>query len=101
MKTSKLRSIVFHLLAVSIVGMAILPLCRTYSEQRKIMEKFKQAQEANNQANSKQIEAKRLAEQLKDPTFLVNVARSDYYYSLPGEIIFELGEDITHDGFNE
>lgn len=94
------RHFVFTLLALTVIVMAIIPLYHTQLEAKKIALEYREAQTENERAISEQRQAFQMAKQLENPTFLADVARRDYYYSLPGEIIFELGDDVSRDGLS-
>lgn len=96
----KVRSLIFTLLAFAVIVMAIIPLHRTQLEAEELAVKYRKIQEENEDAIAEHRQAFQMAKQLEDPAFLADVARRDYYYSLPGEIIFELGDDVSRDGLS-
>ena len=53
-----------------------------------------QAKEENAEATAKNRELFQATQQLKDPQYLEQVARRDYYYTKPGETVFELGSSV-------
>lgn len=85
------RRLIFHALLVLGLIAAAVPLWRTYQEQVAAEQAHAQAKADQEQAIQQNREVFQGTQQMKDATYLEDVARRDYYYTKPGEVIFELG----------
>jgi len=92
---SKGRKLVLVMVGLIAIALAGIPLLRTMSRSAEVAENFEQTQQAHNQA----VQQNRVVQQeylrLQDPEYLAEIARRDYYYAKPGEIIFDLGDAET------
>ena len=91
--TNWLRMLVFHAGLLVMVGFAIASWQKIQQEQRQVQDQLVQAKAEQELAIKQNRELFQATQQLKDPQYLEDVARRDYYYTKPGEIIFELGSD--------
>lgn len=86
------RKLVLAFVGVTALAFAGIPLLQTLSHSTEVAQTFEQTQQAHNQA----VQQNRVVQQeylkLQDPEYLAEIARRDYYYAKPGEIIFDLGE---------
>ena len=81
------RRLIFHVILIGALAFAGIPLWRAYQEVKADQE----------QAVKENREVFQATQQMKDPAYLEDVARRDYYYTKPGEIIFELGSSHQED----
>lgn len=81
-------------LAIGIIGvtLATVPLVQAYLESDALTQELATAKELEKEAMQENIQAQEEYKHMQDPEYLADVARRDYYYSKPGEIIFDLGD---------
>ena len=95
------RRIIIGLGFAGAVVLTGLPLWQTYQQQTTYEKQLEQAKVEKEQAVQQNRDVFQVTQQLKDPNYLEDVARRDYYYTKPGEIIFELGQDANDGVFNQ
>ncbi|MBZ6527059.1 septum formation initiator family protein [Aerococcaceae bacterium DSM 111021] len=81
-------------LAIGIIGvtLATVPLVQAYWESEVLTQELATAKEQEKEAMQENIQAQEEYKHMQDAEYLADVARRDYYYSKPGEIIFDLGD---------
>ncbi|WP_124058186.1 FtsB family cell division protein [Vaginisenegalia massiliensis] len=84
------RIALLGVVAVLITG---VPLINTLAQSVSQNTKLEAAKAANKVAIQQNKEVADELQRLKDPSYLAEIARRDYYYSKEGEIIFDLGQD--------
>lgn len=80
------------LLVICLVPITFLAknLWTTYQEKQSYEADYRLAQTNNQQAVEQNRQAQEDFQRLKDPNYLAEIARRDYYYSKDGELIFIL-----------
>lgn len=88
----------FKTLMIAFICFAVLivfaiPLIKAYLDSKE----YQAAYEAEQAANKQAVEQNRLIQadyqRVKDPEYIEDIARRDYYYSKEGELIFILPEE--------
>lgn len=90
--TNKGRQIALASIGAAAIALAGLPLLNTMSRSTEVAQNFEQTQQAHNQAVQQNRAVQQEYLRLQDPDYLAEIARRDYYYAKPGEIIFDLGD---------
>lgn len=72
------------------VSLSIVPLIQAINESQSISQTLQTTKQAEKEAMQDNIQAQEEYKHMQDPDYLADVARRDYYYSKPGEIIFDL-----------
>ena len=94
------RRLIFHVILIGALAFAGIPLWRAYQDQVAAEQAYQEVKAGQEQAVEENREVFQATQQMKEPAYLEDVARRDYYYTKPGEIIFELGsshqEDTKH-----
>ncbi|XJS10308.1 septum formation initiator family protein [Aerococcaceae bacterium WGS1372] len=83
------------IIVIGIVGvsLSIVPLIQAMNESQTIMHTLEETKKAEKEAMQENIQVQDEYKHMQDPDYLADVARRDYYYSKPGEIIFELKDN--------
>lgn len=91
-QTDKFGNRTIGIILAGIIGvcLSIVPLIQARNESQAITETLQTTKQAEKEAMQENIQAQEEYKQMQDPDYLADVARRDYYYSKPGEIIFEL-----------
>lgn len=85
----------------SLVLLAVgLPIKDSLSQYRSQETELKAVKAEYQQAQQRHLELNEALKRLDDPEYLAEIARKDYYYSKPGEIIFNL-EGLQEDSVIE
>ncbi|MBD3948640.1 septum formation initiator family protein [Tuanshanicoccus lijuaniae] len=92
-KKNRVSKIVL-LFCLSIIGVSSWSLWQVIEKKEEMMMQLTQAQTANKKAVEKNRQAQQEYQQAQDEDYLAQVARRDYYYSKPGEIIFDLKKEV-------
>ncbi|MBK0348433.1 septum formation initiator family protein [Aerococcaceae bacterium zg-ZJ1578] len=82
------------LFCLFIIGVSCLSLWQVIEKKEEVMMQLAQAQIDNKQAVEKNRQAQQEYQQVQDEDYLAQVARRDYYYSKPGEVIFDFGKEV-------
>lgn len=69
-----------------------------YQEQQLALQEAKTEYQAAQESHAQLVEE---SKRVSDPEYLGQIARRDYYYSKPGEIVFELDQDGQAEHNNE
>ncbi|MGO4929489.1 FtsB family cell division protein [Fundicoccus sp. Sow4_F4] len=86
------RKIALAFIGAAALALAGIPLLRTMSHSTEVARNFEQTQQAHNQTVQQNRAVQQEYLRLQDPEYLAEIARRDYYYAKPGEIIFDLGD---------
>ena len=94
---SEPNSTPFVNLIVFLAGLSLLIVGGTQyiyarNQEQLALEQLEQAKQQEQQAIAELVATKEEYLLMQDPEYLQEVARRDYYYSNPGEIIFEIEE---------
>lgn len=89
---NKGRKFALAFIGAAALALAGIPLLSTMSHSAEVTRHFDQTQQAHNQAVQQNRAVQQEYLRLQDPEYLAEIARRDYYYAKPGEIIFDLGE---------
>lgn len=92
------RKVALAFIGAAAIAFAGIPLLSTMSHSTEVAQNFKQTQQAHNQAVQQNRAVQQEYLRLQDPEYLTEIARRDYYYAKPGEIIFDLGEADSQAG---
>lgn len=87
-----LRPIVLAL-SLGFVLSSIFTFASTYMETRQAAEELELAKQENRQAIEENRQAQLAYQLIQTDDYLAQVARRDYYYSKPGEIIFVMPQE--------
>lgn len=90
--SKKGRKYALAFVGAAALALAGIPLLSTLSHSTEVAYTFQQTQQAHNQAVQQNRAVQQEYLKLQDPEYLADIARRDYYYAKPGEIIFDLGE---------
>lgn len=87
------RHIIIGLVGVIAVAIAGFPMIQTLTHSQEIAENYATTQAMHEQAIQQNRVVQQEYQKMQDPEYLAEIARRDYFYSKPGEIIFDLGGD--------
>lgn len=87
------RTLIIFALGIVAVILASVPLVQAYKEAGMVTQELQTVREQEKEAMQENIQAQEQYKHMQDPEYLADVARRDYYYSKPGEIIFDLSDD--------
>lgn len=87
-----IRTMGIIILGIVVVGLSTFPLLQALSDSQETTQTLKDTKQAEKEAMQENIQAQEEYKHMQDPDYLSDVARRDYYYSKPGEIIFELND---------
>ncbi|MDO4431717.1 MAG: septum formation initiator family protein [Aerococcaceae bacterium] len=88
--------------AVMVLAMLGVPLVRALQQQNDYQKQYEQAKNANQQAVIQHRQVAEEHQRLQDSDYLAGVARRDYYYTKPGEMVFILkGEEADNAIFEQ
>lgn len=79
-----------------VIVLTIISLGQTLIEHQAVSAQLASSQATYNQLVETNRQAQQEYNQVLDEAYLAEVARKDYYYSKPGEIIFDLGESANN-----
>ena len=88
-----MRGIIFFVGIFLVLGFATVSVFKAQQQHKQYQTQLEQAKAAQEIAVKQNRELFQATQQMKDPHYLEEVARRDYYYTKPGEVIFELGSD--------
>lgn len=81
--------------AVVILLVFGIPLYQTYTQSQEVQAEYEVAVKENEEAIKQYEMIKQEHQLLQDPNYIAEIARRDYFYSKPNEIIFDLGDDLA------
>lgn len=86
---------VFIWIAIASIFAVVLALqiWRNVEQTKTLQGELQEAQQQQNLANVKQVELQAKVDMLQDDNYVLKLARSRGYYSLPNEIIFNILEE--------
>ena len=87
------RERIISVVAVLFVVGLLWPYFNATSQTATYQQQLDRAKAENKQAVVKQREVVQDYQRVQDPDYLAGVARRDYYYSKPGEIVFILKDE--------
>ncbi|UUX32886.1 FtsB family cell division protein [Fundicoccus culcitae] len=76
-----------------VLSIFVVPLYQTYTQSQQVKSEYEQAVADNTQAAQRYQTVQDEFQLLQNPEYIAEIARRDYYYSKPNEIIFDLGEN--------
>lgn len=74
------------------IALACLPLIQTVGESKAVHQQYTATQELEEEAKVENLMSQEEYQHMQDPDYLAEVARRDYLYSKPGEIVFDIKE---------
>lgn len=86
------RKIVFALVGIVAILMTGYPMIQTLTHSKEVAHDYAVSQEAHEQAIQQNRSVQQEYQKVQNPDYLAEIARRDYFYSKPGEIIFDLGD---------
>lgn len=92
----RLRPSIIGLIGFFAVAIAGFPMIQTLTHSKEIAENYATTQAMHEQAIQQNRAVQQEYQKMQDPEYLAEIARRDYFYSKPGEIIFDLGGDGNH-----
>lgn len=88
-----LRTLSIFAIGMIAIFLATMPLVQAYKEAEMVTQELQAVKEQEKEAMQENIQAQEQYKHMQDSEYLADVARRDYYYSKPGEIIFDLSDD--------
>lgn len=92
-KSFRIQTVIIMAIGIIGVSLATVPLVQALKESQMVTQELKAVKQEEKEAMQENIQAQEEYKHMQDPDYLADVARRDYYYSKPGEIIFDLEED--------
>lgn len=96
----KVRSIAIGIACVGLIAISCHSSLEAIKNKTHTLEQLAQVQTAHKQAVNTNREAQQAYQMVKDPDYLAQIARKDYFYSKEGEIIFDFVEEDNLDNGN-
>lgn len=95
--------VLFYIGLLVVLSLFVVPLYKTYEQSQLAQQHYEQALSDNQKAIERYQAVSNEFQLLQNPEYLAEIARRDYYYSKPNEIIFDLGDSnqTNHSIFNE
>lgn len=74
------------------IGLTCIPLVQAISDSKAINEEYAISKQLEEEAMQENLKSQEEFQHMQDPDYLADVARRDYLYSKPGEIVFDIKE---------
>ncbi|AXY26540.1 hypothetical protein CL176_11335 [Suicoccus acidiformans] len=95
-RTLNWRKVTALLAGILLIGLSGGQLLQTLQASQENQAAYEAARASHQVAVEKNRKTQEEYQRVQSPDYLAEIARRDYYYSKPNEIIFEIGENITH-----